>query len=469
MVEADLAPISNFSYTYDRVGNRLAKVFDGGQAGESYSYDNLYQVIGVSGDQAHSYQYDPLGNRTTVNGSPYTVNTLNQYSSVGGTSFTYDLNGNLTSDGTYTYSYDYENRLVSAQGSGQSAQYVYDPFGRRIEKSVNGVVTRYLYDGDQILLETTSTGLPQARYTYGAGIDELLTMNRGGNTYYLYHDGLGSVTDVIESGVKVESYSYDPYGQPTIRDGSGSVIPVSAIGNPYLFTGRELDSETGNYYFRARAYHSGIGRFLQRDPITWGPDDPRIFAAQVLDNPAVWPWVIAGLDPGQRLPVSPSDLLKRGILSAGGNFPTLLHPYAYVANNSLNWLDPLGLEREKPWWQKLEEGYYYGTGYGQEAAEWYAQQQIATGNWLWSIPGAISSLWTPQTYQATAWTLVTAVAYTTGFEIKIGNNVRIAPFGNRTGNSTGELPHYHRRIVGPDGKTIPGGGIRWHRPWERGF
>jgi hypothetical protein len=31
----------------------------------------------------------------------------------------------------------------------------------------------------------------------------------------------------------------------------------------------------------------------------------------------------------------------------------------------------------------------------------------------------------------------------------------------------GQLPHYHRRVVGPDGETVPGQGIRWHRPWER--
>jgi hypothetical protein len=42
---------------------------------------------------------------------------------------------------------------------------------------------------------------------------------------------------------------------------------------------------------------------------------------------------------------------------------------------------------------------------------------------------------------------------------------RIAPTGNRTGG-VGELPHYHRRIVGPDGKTVPGGSMKWHRPWE---
>ena len=54
-----------------------------------------------------------------------------------------------------------------------------------------------------------------------------------------------------------------------------------------------------------------------------------------------------------------------------------------------------------------------------------------------------------------------------GAEIKIGKNIRIAPFGNRTGNSANEIPHYHRRGIDPDtGDTIPGQGIGRHRPWE---
>jgi RHS repeat-associated protein len=52
-----------------------------------------------------------------------------------------------------------------------------------------------------------------------------------------------------------------------------------------------------------------------------------------------------------------------------------------------------------------------------------------------------------------------------GKEIQIGDDLRIAPAGNRTGG-IGELPHYHRRIRGPGGKPVPGGGIGWHRPWE---
>jgi hypothetical protein len=53
-----------------------------------------------------------------------------------------------------------------------------------------------------------------------------------------------------------------------------------------------------------------------------------------------------------------------------------------------------------------------------------------------------------------------------GREMQFGNDFRVAPFGNRTGNPLGELPHYHRRGLDPTGNTIPGQGIGRHRPWE---
>jgi RHS repeat-associated protein len=65
----------------------------------------------------------------------------------------------------------------------------------------------------------------------------------------------------------VESYSYDVYGQVVIADSDGNPLASSSVGNRFLYTGRELDSETGLYYYRARYYSPSLGRFLQRDPV----------------------------------------------------------------------------------------------------------------------------------------------------------------------------------------------------------
>ena len=75
----------------------------------------------------------------------------------------------------------------------------------------------------------------------------------------LSHDGLGSVTNLTNSTASTsETYAYDAFGKPSV---------TSTLGNRFMFTGREYDSETGLYYYRARHYAPEMGRFLQRDPI----------------------------------------------------------------------------------------------------------------------------------------------------------------------------------------------------------
>ena len=57
-----------------------------------------------------------------------------------------------------------------------------------------------------------------------------------------------------------------------------------------------------------------------------------------------------------------------------------------------------------------------------------------------------------------------------GMEFSFGKNLRVAPLGNRTGHKVGKFSHYHRRIIDPKtGAVIKDGGMKWHRPWEKGF
>lgn len=92
---------------------------------------------------------------------------------------------------------------------------------------------------------------------YGPGIDEpicMIDVEHSNAVYYYHFDGLGSVVALSDSSHNiVEKYSYDVFGGVTIRDPLNAIRSSSAYGNPYMFTGRAYDSETGNYYYRADA------------------------------------------------------------------------------------------------------------------------------------------------------------------------------------------------------------------------
>lgn len=264
---ADQARIDHlYSYQYDQVGNRLSMNAPNGE--HNYTYNNIYELTNVSGVQTHSFNYDNVYNRTTVDGNVYTSNNLNQYESVNGVPYFYDGNGNLTDDGTRTFTYDDENRLITDHLS--LSTYSYDAFNRRISKTVDGATTYFVYHDDSVIAEFNQSGVLNAEYVLGPNIDEVLTMTRGGEDYYYFYDGLGSVTEVTdEDGYVQEGYEYDVFGMPTIKDQNGDVILESAIDNPYMFTGRRWDAESATYYYRARQYDPAIGRFLQRDPIAY--------------------------------------------------------------------------------------------------------------------------------------------------------------------------------------------------------
>jgi RHS repeat-associated protein len=363
------ADISSFGYTYDNVGNRTSMTTIEGT--RNYTYDNIYQLTNVTYPDTTSatYNYDELGNRSsTVNGgtTSYSTNNLNQYTSVGSTAYTYDANGNLTGDQTWTYTYDYENRLTQATNGTTTANYTYDPFGRRIEKDVDGTVTKFIYDGDQVIAEYDGSGTLIRKFIYGPGIDEPVRMTAGGSDYYYHFDGLGSVTEITNSsGAVVEKYEYDVYGNTVIKDGVGNVLTESAIGNPYGL-GRRLDSETGLYYYRARYYSPELGRFLQKDPLTWGPDDPRILNLTSF-NKEIADILIDSFGKSTGINLILSDFIVDYLFiisSRGLSNPQYLHPYLYVFNNPINWVDPFGFcPDDIPWWKELWRRLNIDVGY----------------------------------------------------------------------------------------------------------
>ena len=65
-------------------------------------------------------------------------------------------------------------------------------------------------------------------------------------------------------------YAYNVFGQRTILDpATGNVRTVSDYGNPYGYTSRKHDDETGLMYFRARYYDPTTGEFINQDPLEY--------------------------------------------------------------------------------------------------------------------------------------------------------------------------------------------------------
>jgi RHS repeat-associated protein len=98
------------------------------------------------------------------------------------------------------------------------------------------------------------------QYVYVDGIDHAVLLRRNGQLYALITDHLGSVVAILNSaGNLVEGYDYTPFGRTTATG--------IDVGNVLGFTGREYDSASGLYYYRARWYSPDLGRFLEPDPI----------------------------------------------------------------------------------------------------------------------------------------------------------------------------------------------------------
>jgi RHS repeat-associated protein len=251
--------------------------------------DAIDQVVGVNYNnpvKAVSYNYDSVGNRTSVvdNGvtTNYSTNNLNQYTNIGGSPLSSDLNGNLIADQSNSlsrlYFYDAQNRLTRAIVSGNTTDFDYDSKNRVVKRTLNAVPTFLIYDGWNLIEERNSAGVPQNRYVHGTQVDEILTKTDSAGTIYYHHDGLGSVTQITNAvGNLIERYLYDIFGKVTMLALSGVVITTSSRGNRFFFTGREKIAEAGIYDYRNRVYSENLGRFLQTDPIRFNAGDVNLY------------------------------------------------------------------------------------------------------------------------------------------------------------------------------------------------
>ena len=296
------SPVNSLSFSYNALSMRQSEQNAILNTGRTFAYDALRQlkeVDTVSGAQgataSYTYSYDPIGN-WLMSASPgltlsCSSNNVNEYVAISGNGPTalpqYDANGNMTDSGTGThYDWDDENRLVRVTWNGRAVEFTYNGQGWRVEKRVydgDGATpqkrTRFVYDGVNLIEEldvSPSTNRATTVRTYTIGLDLsqspdgaggvgglLAVTDAAGNASYFYsYDGNGNVTDLTDSnGNMMAHYDYSPFGVVTNSAGD------YAAANPFRWSTKFTDDETGLVYYGFRYYDPGSGRWMSRDPI----------------------------------------------------------------------------------------------------------------------------------------------------------------------------------------------------------
>jgi RHS repeat-associated protein len=352
--------LQDLRYGYDRVGTLLGIDDDvplprpsqmGGPSHQSFRHDDLYQLVSAEGSYRYppnketTYRldmaYDEVGNvvrktqsharvqpggkaipqkKTSYDWSyAYGGPRPHAATHVGGLTYSYDGDGNQTgwdddrSGRRRTVTWTEEARVRSVADNGRTTRFLYDHDGNRSNKRGAGGETIYVNpyfsvrngaigskhfwaDGSRIASKTAQPSLNGS--PAGPGPVEQ-------KAYFYHPDHLGSAHFVTDaSGEAYQHLEYFPSGELWVAERSESQR------TPYLFTGKELDGQTGLVYFGARYYDPRQGRWLSPDP-----SFDRLLESERLEAPD--------------LSVGPFHL--DGLL------------YAYVGNTPLDRYDPNGL------------------------------------------------------------------------------------------------------------------------------
>ena len=162
---------------------------------------------------------------------------------------------------------------------GRFIEYAHDPLGRRIAKTVDGIIVeKYLWQGlTRLLAVYDGADNLLMRFEYADGRMPV-AVNVEGVTYYLTYDQVGSLRLVADSaGNVIKSVVYDSFGN-ILSDGN----PVFAV--PFGFAGGLHDKETGLVRFGYRDYDPDVGRWTAKDPILFAGGDTDLYG-YVLNNP----------------------------------------------------------------------------------------------------------------------------------------------------------------------------------------
>ncbi len=296
--------LMDYRYGYNDAGNIISKATEHGTY--LYGYDNLDRLTSATNPTLvnEAYSYDPTGNRLTAaetGESLWQYDDSNQLRQAGlQRTYGYDANGSMntrTLNGdTHSFNYNLENRLSEVRDSTDNliASYHYDPFGRRVAKTVGTQTTFFHYSDEGLVAEFNSAGASVQGYAFQPdsmwGTDPTYT-KVGNQLHYYANDHLGTPQKLVDSTGSVGwSGRFSAFGLAEVGGNA-------SIDNSRRFAGHYADEETGLIYNFWRSYDSGLGRYLQTD--RWGLVDGPNTYAYARSNPANY------IDPtGEFVPVA---------------------------------------------------------------------------------------------------------------------------------------------------------------------
>jgi len=296
----------NISYQRDKSGRitQKSEVIQGVSTTTDYVYDLAGRLTGVAenGIATAVYQYDSNGNRVgsynKAGGILSYYDGQDRLTAWNGTNYTYTANGELASKnnaGAVTsYNYDVLGNLMSATlPNATTVDYIIDGRNRRVGKKVNGTLVQGFLYKDQLnpVAELDGAGNIVSRFVYGSKANVPDYMVKGGVTYRIISDHLGSPRLVVDSaGTVVQRMDYDDWGNVTNDTNPGM--------QPFGFAGGIYDRDTGLTRFGARDYDAETGRWTAKDPIKFAGGDSNLYG-YVLGDPINFLDVL-GLARGQR-------------------------------------------------------------------------------------------------------------------------------------------------------------------------
>lgn len=282
--------IGSWSYTYDTL-NRLtvATTSTGGIVTpfgtfvtQCWTYDGFGNRTGEGEMSTGTTCPNPISGSTHSNVALY--NTSNQITSNSVSTFVYDDAGNITNDGINKYVYNLDGRIcavTTVAAGGAITQYVYDAEGRRVAK---GTLTTFPAAGATCKAPTSANGFAGvALFLRGALSEQQIEFDGSGNWRHTDVFSAGNLLATLNNNAQTPlSFNFSDWlGTKRLQSNFDGTTQNSWVSDPFgayqkaqssatdaterHFTGKERDNETGNDYFGARYYESGMGRWVSPD------------------------------------------------------------------------------------------------------------------------------------------------------------------------------------------------------------